>query len=74
MTDQTPPKFLKMTDVVERVSLARNTISRLVKSGEFPQPVKLSRSRSAFVEAEINAWMLQRMAATQRGTFCSDEY
>jgi len=44
-------------------------LNRLMKSGEFPQKVKLGTSpnaRNAWVDVEVNAWIESRMA--QRGS------
>lgn len=48
-------------DVQDRTTLRKTRIYELIASGDFPQPVKLGR-RIAFVEQEINNWVLQRMA------------
>jgi len=48
-------------DVQARTTLGKTRIYELIASGDFPQPVKLGR-RIAFVEQEINNWVLQRMA------------
>ena len=49
-------------DVQSRTCLGKTRIYELIASGDFPQPVRLGR-RIAFVEQEINTWILQRMAA-----------
>lgn len=74
MTEQTQTKFIKMEEVERRVSLARNTINRLIADGSFPAPVYLSPKRTAFVEAEVNQWMLERMLNARRSSFCDEEY
>ncbi|MHB1360415.1 MAG: helix-turn-helix transcriptional regulator [Rhodocyclaceae bacterium] len=48
-------------DVQSRTCLGKSRIYELIAAGEFPQPVRLGR-RIAFVEQEIDAWILQRMA------------
>ena len=54
-------------DVQSRTCLGKTRIYELIASGDFPQPVRLGR-RIAFVEQEINTWILQRMAArTSKG-------
>lgn len=35
---------------------------RLRKAGKFPKPIKLGVQRIAYVEAEIDAWIAQRIA------------
>jgi prophage regulatory protein len=48
-------------DVQSRTCLGKTRIYELIAAGDFPQPVRLGR-RIAFVEQEIDAWILQRMA------------
>jgi prophage regulatory protein len=40
----------------------RDHTRRLVKAGEFPAPVPLSEKRVAWVEAEVDACLEQRVA------------
>lgn len=48
-------------DVQDRVCMGKSRIYDLIKSGDFPQPVKLGR-RIAFVEAEVDEWIAARVA------------
>ncbi|MGB8076964.1 MAG: AlpA family phage regulatory protein [Gallionella sp.] len=48
-------------DVQSRTCLGKTRIYELIASGDFPQPVRLGR-HIAFVEQEIDTWILQRMA------------
>ncbi len=48
-------------DVLSRTCLGKTRIYELISTGDFPQPVRLGR-RIAFVEKEIDVWILQRMA------------
>jgi len=48
-------------DVQSRTCLGKTRIYELIASGDFPQPVRLGR-HIAFVEQEIDNWILQRMA------------
>lgn len=48
-------------DVQSRTCLGKTRIYELIASGDFPQPVRLGR-RIAFVEQEIDTWILQRMS------------
>jgi prophage regulatory protein len=38
---------------------------RLIKAGKFPKPVKLGTNRNAFVEAEIDGWIKEKIAARE---------
>ena len=48
-------------DVQSRTCLGKTRIYELIATGDFPQPVRLGR-RIAFVEQEIDTWILQRMS------------
>ena len=48
-------------DVQNRTCMGKTRIYELIASGDFPQPVRLGR-RIAFVEQEIDVWILKRMA------------
>lgn len=41
---------------------SRNYIDRLIREHRFPKPVFLSPRRRAFVEAELDDWIKQRVA------------
>lgn len=57
-------RLLSMDDVrtSKGVAYSRAHLFRLIRAGRFPKPVKLGEHRNAFVEAEIDAWLEQRIA------------
>lgn len=55
-----PPQLLAPADTAKRISMSWRTVQRLVRDGEFPQPVRLSANRIGFYEAEVNAWIAAR--------------
>lgn len=52
--------MLKLNEVVKAVTLSKSTIYRLIKAGQFPGPVGLSRGRVAWQSEEIEAWRCAR--------------
>ena len=54
--------FLKRPEIEKRTGLKRSTIYEKIKAGTFPKPVKLGARAVAWPEAEINAWMENRIA------------
>ena len=56
-------RFLPEKIVRERTSLSRVVRWRLIKSGNFPAPVRLSAGRVGTPESAINAWIAEKMAA-----------
>lgn len=55
-------QFLSAKEVAEKVKLSPRTIYALVDSSEFPKPVRLTGIRIAWVEHEVEGWMLQKIA------------
>ncbi len=55
-----PEALLKREEVQRRTSLGRSKLFDLVAKGDFPKPVRLSPGRVAWVQSEIDAWILQR--------------
>ena len=58
-------KFLRLPAVCERTGLSRTQVYRLEAAGKFPRRVKLALSTSAWVDAEIQAWAAERIAASR---------
>ena len=44
------------------VNFSKVHIYRLIRAGEFPQPIKLGEHRSAFLRHEVEAWIAERIA------------
>lgn len=56
--------FIRQADLVPgMVPFSAATLWRKVKSGEFPQPVKLSARVTAWRLEDVHAWMQSRTAA-----------
>lgn len=57
------PRLMAPKDAAEATSLSRTLLTLMADQGLFPQPVKLGERRIAFVRAEVEAWIDQRIAA-----------
>lgn len=57
-----PVVFIGVGEVARRIGLSSRTIYKWADSGLFPKPVKLSPTRIAFIESEIQAWQEARIA------------
>jgi prophage regulatory protein len=59
------PKLLPIRVVAERVCMSRSSIYRLVAdpTSGFPQPLKVSARRVAFVEGEVDDYVARRIAS-----------
>lgn len=49
------------------IKYSKPHIWRLVKAGQFPQPIKLGNGRNTWVEEELDSWIKMRMAARDHG-------
>ncbi|HEV7270724.1 AlpA family transcriptional regulator [Pseudoxanthomonas sp.] len=68
MTNATKPvQLLRLPEVLIRTGLGRSTIWSLIAQGRFPRQVKLSERSSAWVDAEVDAWVAQRVAMRDSG-------
>jgi prophage regulatory protein len=55
-------QYLTYKQVCARVALARSTVTRMVRLGEFPRPVKIGTHSVRFVENDVIAWQAMREA------------
>lgn len=55
-------RLLKLRDVMDRTSLSRTSIYRLISRAQFPNSVSLG-GRVAWLEAEVSEWIDARIAA-----------
>lgn len=60
-----PPRLIRLPVVVSMVGLSRSEIWRRIAAGRFPKPLKLGPNTSAFVEAEVAAWVADQIAANR---------
>jgi len=57
-------QILRRLDVQRVTGLSKATLWRLVKTGDFPQPIKLSERAVGWKASEIDAWIESRPRAT----------
>lgn len=62
-----PTHLISMARVIELISLSRTEVYRRIKAGTFPQPVPLGPFRVAFVAAEVDGWIAERLTARDAG-------
>lgn len=55
--------MLRFRELRQRVPLSISTIKRLINTGDFPKPVRLSPSTACFFEDEVDRWLQQRAEA-----------
>lgn len=61
------PRLIRLESVKARTCLSRSTIYAYVREGRFPAPVAITERCVAWIEAEIDAWIAERIAAARRG-------
>ncbi|MBY7668015.1 MULTISPECIES: AlpA family transcriptional regulator [Vibrio] len=57
-----PMRFLKLKEVMEKTALSRSAIYRKMSDGEFPQSVSLGDRAVAWVDSEVQDWVIDRVA------------
>ena len=69
MTKQEPtnqPRLLRWKDVQPRVGICRSQAHAMIQKGTFPSSVKIGARASAWVEAEIDSWIENRIALSRK--------
>jgi prophage regulatory protein len=54
-------KLLTPKAVCEKIALSRATLDRLVNSGDFPAPIRLTQRRLAYSAAAVEEWINERL-------------
>lgn len=54
-------RFLRLTEVRNRVPFGRATIYRKISLGEFPRPHSLGSRAVAWLESDIDSWIEARV-------------
>jgi prophage regulatory protein len=65
--DGGPLRFLRLSEVRNRVPYSRATIYRLITAGQFPQPYSLGARAVAWLESDVTAWIEARLSAQAPG-------
>ena len=58
-------KLIKIGRVMEKVSLSRAQIYKMIASGDFPSQIKLTERSVAWREDELDTWILGRCSASR---------
>ncbi len=59
-------KILRLPSVKTVTGLSRSTIYLRVSEGSFPAPVSLGGRAVGWIEAEVDAWLKQRIEASRK--------
>lgn len=58
--------ILRLPQVKLRVGLSRSSIYLAVSQGKFPRPVSLGARAVGWLEAEVDAWLSQRVKLSRK--------
>ncbi|ERE07078.1 DNA-binding protein [Pseudogulbenkiania ferrooxidans EGD-HP2] len=58
-----PLRFIRLPEVIATCGLSRSSVYDAIKRGSFPAPVPLGGKSVAWLSSEIDAWMVDRIAA-----------
>ena len=64
MDTATNDRLLRLSAVQTRTALGRSTIYRLMRNGDFPEPLKIGARAVRWRESEIEEWLAARPRAT----------
>ena len=56
-------RFIRIREAIKKTGLSKSSIYDLMAQGHFPKTIRLGGRSVAFVEAEVDAWMVERIAA-----------
>lgn len=69
----TPPVvMLRLPQVMRITGLCRTMVYELEAAGRFPRRVKIGERAVAWVQAEVDAWNVERVAQSRGGTSPTD--
>lgn len=54
-------RLLKLKDVMHTTGLARSTVYKYINDGNFPKPLSLGERNVAWLESEIQDWILEKI-------------
>ena len=60
-----PIRMLRLPEVQARTGWSRSTIYVRLDQGRFPRPVSLGGRAVCWIEAEVDEWMRERIAASR---------
>ena len=60
-------KLIRKPGVLGKTTLTHSALYALMKSGDFPRPLKLGKRSVAWVETEVDAWIDELNRSTDRG-------
>jgi prophage regulatory protein len=66
LTEKAELRILRRKQVEARIGLSRSSIYDAVNAGTFPKPINLGRQSVGWIEAEVDQWLRDRIAASRK--------
>ncbi|MEZ8196061.1 AlpA family transcriptional regulator [Vibrio cortegadensis] len=65
-------RLIRLKEVINQTALSRSAIYRQMNAGEFPQSVSLGDRAVAWVEAEVQEWIIDKVSQSNREVYSSN--
>ncbi|WP_410010030.1 helix-turn-helix transcriptional regulator [Pantoea agglomerans] len=59
-------RLIRLPEVLHKTGYKKAWIYRLISENRFPKPIKLGSRSVAFIEAEIEQWILERVIESRK--------
>ena len=60
-------RLLPTAVVLDRLSISKSHLYRLINAGEFPKSVPVGKMRRGYLESDVAAWLAERIAMRDAG-------
>lgn len=58
-------RLIRLPEVLNKTGYKKAWIYRLISEDKFPKPIKLGRRAVAFIEIEVDEWILQKISQSR---------
>jgi len=58
-------RYIRFKELRKLIPLGRTTISRMMREGRFPQSRRIGKAAMAWLENEIEEWIIKRASARE---------
>jgi prophage regulatory protein len=59
------PALIRLSEVIKRTGYCRAWIYRLMKNDDFPKSIKIGTRSIAFIESEVEDWIIDRISQSR---------
>lgn len=59
-----PPALLRLPTVCATVGLSKSQVYRLIRSGQFPAPVRIGANSVAWSAQQVDQWVHEKISAS----------